>query len=361
MTDASPLRCAQQRTRATLSDTNQELRRIEVLAIIQGEDFPSSRVRIRALDPVLRAANVHVHRRPAPRTRATRRAVVEEFAGHVDAVLVQKRAPSWADRRMLTRLRAPLLFDVDDGIQFRHEDRGGGESGRTWRRLRRFLPRTALLIVGNALLAEDFRDLAPRIEVLPSAVPVDVPVAVHAPKDAGAPLVVGWVGGTNNLIHAGLLLPVLRRLAQRHPIEYRILSGAPLDTPEPWVTFVPWSEAGQGTVLAGFDVGVMPLPDTPHARRKCAYKALQYMAAGVPAVVSRVGANAEFLREGTDGFLADDLDAFGAHLERLASSWELRATLGAAGRESVTRAYSVPVIGARLAELLRRAVAPGPA
>ena len=44
-----------------------------------------------------------------------------------------------------------------------------------------------------------------------------------------------------------------------------------------------------------FNVGLMPLPDTEWARGKCGFKALQYMALGVPPVVSNVGVNAEIV------------------------------------------------------------------
>ncbi len=47
--------------------------------------------------------------------------------------------------------------------------------------------------------------------------------------------------------------------------------------------------------LARMDVGVMPLPDRPYERGKCAYKLLQYGAAGLPVIGSPVGANASIL------------------------------------------------------------------
>ena len=51
----------------------------------------------------------------------------------------------------------------------------------------------------------------------------------------------------------------------------------------------------QQFVAAGCEavVGVMPLPDTPWTRGKCAYKLIQCMACAIPVVASRVGANVE--------------------------------------------------------------------
>ncbi|MGA0059112.1 MAG: glycosyltransferase [Planctomycetota bacterium] len=53
----------------------------------------------------------------------------------------------------------------------------------------------------------------------------------------------------------------------------------------------PWSLDVAHTTLADFDVGIMPLLDTPYERGKCAYKLLEYGASDLPSVASPVGAN----------------------------------------------------------------------
>ena len=49
-------------------------------------------------------------------------------------------------------------------------------------------------------------------------------------------------------------------------------------------------------LLRALDVGLMPLPDDEWSRGKCGMKALQYMAFGIPPVVSPVGVNATAVR-----------------------------------------------------------------
>ncbi len=67
----------------------------------------------------------------------------------------------------------------------------------------------------------------------------------------------------------------------------------------------PWSEDSEIARIAAFDIGIMPLHDTPWERGKCAYKLLQVMAAGKPVIASPVGANVQVVQHGVNGFLAN--------------------------------------------------------
>lgn len=108
-----------------------------------------------------------------------------------------------------------------------------------------------------------------------------------------------------------------------------------------------------------FDIGVLPEPDDPWTRGKGAFKALLYMAAGIPVVASRVGVNSEVVEHGVMGYVVDDDQGWIDAMSRLADDAELRAELGARGRERVERLYSAHVQAPRLAAVLRGA-AKGP-
>ena len=68
---------------------------------------------------------------------------------------------------------------------------------------------------------------------------------------------------------------------------------------------------------------------------------LEAMATGLPVVTTDVGGMAEAVRDGIDGYLVPvrDSDATAAALVRLAGDPELRAQMGAAGRERVMTDY----------------------
>ena len=87
-------------------------------------------------------------------------------------------------------------------------------------------------------------------------------------------------------------------LAEVPQSRLRIVSNAPVALPAlpaDRVEFVQWSEANELPDIQAMDIGIMPLEDSPWARGKCSFKMLQYMACGLPVVVSPVGMNAEVL------------------------------------------------------------------
>jgi len=115
-----------------------------------------------------------------------------------------------------------------------------------------------------------------------------------------------------------------------------------------------WSEATELDDLLDMDIGLMPLSDDDWTRGKCALKALQYLACGIPAVCSPVGANVEVISPGIEGFLpADESDWFNALLE-LSSDHEKRNAMGTAGIAKVSRDYSLEAVSRRLKDLLDR-------
>src|SRR5205823_9768219 len=106
-----------------------------------------------------------------------------------------------------------------------------------------------------------------------------------------------------------------------------------------WLVQRPWSLEREAADLAEFDVGIMPLPDTPWAKGKCGYKVLQYFAAGVPAVASPVGVSTRLVGDDRGKLAQSDRD-WRAALAELASDGAARRQMGSAGRQLVEREYS---------------------
>ena len=145
----------------------------------------------------------------------------------------------------------------------------------------------------------------------------------------------------------------LVELSHRHPaLRLIVVADRPPNLPGVDVEFRRWTLDSELACFDGMGIGLMPLDDSPWARGKCAFKAIQYMALGLPTVASPVGMNAEVIRHGDSGFLASDEREWVDRLDRLLSDPALAARVGAAGRRRVEAHYSLAVVSRRLVEIL---------
>jgi len=207
-------------------------------------------------------------------------------------------------------------------------------------------------VVGNETLADYVRPLNPNITVIPTCIDMER----HQEKGYGPsnPVVLGWTGLKDNLGYLTPIEPVLRQLAQRHGVTLHIATGRDYTLDGVVVENARWQLDEEIDYLQQADIGLMPLHDTPRARGKCAFKALQYMAVGTPVVLSPVGMNADVVTDGEDGFLADSPEEREEKLTRLVTDADLRERMGRAARNTVETRYSHTVYYPVLKALLMK-------
>jgi glycosyltransferase involved in cell wall biosynthesis len=222
-------------------------------------------------------------------------------------------------------------------------------NGRRW--IDEIVAACSYTIAGSRHLAEQIG--APdRTLVIPTV--VDTKRYAPRPPPEG-PFTIGWTGIAHNLQELEPLVPVLEQVLRR-------TSGRLLLVAErfsaPWlrrlpVETVPWSPEAELDALSRMHVGLMPLADSEFNRGKCAFKLIQYMARGIPAVASPVGANQEVVRHGLDGFLANTPGEWLEALQTLHSEPDAAREMGRAARSRIESAYSVQAVIGRYVELFR--------
>jgi glycosyltransferase involved in cell wall biosynthesis len=261
---------------------------------------------------------------------------------------------TWLEREVLPGhltleplLHRPVLFDVDDAIWLLSP---GHE-----RATRAIARRSACVLAGNDFLADWFSSAAPAVERVWTA--IDTDRFLPAPR-GDRPFVAGWTGSGGSLRYLQAVAPALARfLAEAPDARLRVVSDTFVALPEvpvDRVDLVPWSPAIEATAIQDIDVGLMPLGGGEWAKGKCAFKMLQYLASGVPAVVSPVGMNADVLAMADVGLPATTEDDWVEALLTMYRDRERARALGRAGRELAERVFSVPVIAPQLAAAMRR-------
>lgn len=347
---------------------------LNVLALTRyGRKGASSRVRFEQLVPAMAQLGVEVVIAPLLRDEYVERlyskkskTVVQIFGDYLrrlpwlfqarrfDLLWIEKELfpelPGWFEY-LLTVFGVRYVVDYDDAI-FHNYDL----SANPWRRMlgRKIdsvMRNAALVVCGNNYLADRAASAgAKRVEVVPTV--IDLMRYSVRPSASTDQLVVGWIGSAATVKYLDIALPALRALSEEYPVQLRVI-GADFSAPGVNVECHPWSEDDEVLQIQEFDIGIMPLLDSPWERGKCGYKLIQYMACGVPVIASPVGVNELIVDDGASGYLAGDQKAWLDAFKRLASEPEKRKVFGARGRQLVEERYCVQVIAPRLARLFK--------
>lgn len=322
-----------------------------VLAITTNLEQASFRLRIQALSAPLAAAGFALEVRVHPRGLLGRWTLARS-ASDYHAVILQRKLLDPAEALHLRRHARRIFYDVDDAVMFHARRVGAWSRWRTRRRLRATVRVVDLVVAGNAYLAGLFREEGCEAVILPTTVdPGSYQVKAHRPT--ASPRLV-WIGSHSTLPYLRQFLPALEEAARRVAgLSLVTISDRGLESTSLPVEHVPWSLAGEAEALALGDVGIAPTPETRWTLGKSGFKIVQYMAAGLPVIASPVGANADLVRPGRTGLLPARAGDWPAAIEELATSAELRAGMGRAGRRLVEEEFCLKKAAERWAALLQ--------
>lgn len=262
-----------------------------------------------------------------------------------DFVFVHREAtpvgPPWFEWLAAKVFRKKLIFDFDDAIWLRNTSAENMGVAKL-----KYHSKTASICawshkasVGNNFLQQYASKYNRQVVYLPST--LDMAKYSQTKQHAVKEVVIGWTGSHSTLPYLKLLEPVLQKLERQYTFNLVVIADKAPDLNLESLKFVPWKPETEIEDLLQFDIGVMPLPDTDWAKGKCAFKALQYMALGIPALVSAVGTNLEAVPNGKGGYTCTTEQEWYNCLEQLILDADLRAQLGATGKAWVAGKYSL--------------------
>jgi glycosyltransferase involved in cell wall biosynthesis len=280
-----------------------------------------------------------------------------------DAVFVQREAmlfgPPVCEYVVARLLRKPMVLDLDDPTYLSYvSGRGRLASYLKWFGKTDDLVRWADVVTcGNRTIAEYVAGKGAHALVIPTVVDLDR----FRPGPEGIrsdPPVIGWIGSPPTYPYLETVFPVLRRLAQSHRFRLRIIGSGRDEVQVPGVDVenLPWSLEREVEDFQGLDIGLYPIVPDDWSMGKSGFKAIQYLAVGIPYVVSPVGTCDEIGEAGVTHFAATTEDQWYEALDRLLSEPELRRRMGRAGRQHALRHYSVDAQAEKLAGAIRWSV-----
>jgi glycosyltransferase involved in cell wall biosynthesis len=246
--------------------------------------------------------------------------------------------------------KQPRILDIDDAIWVY---RGGHFA-------RKLAGICDHIICGNHFVAEQFSSWNPSVSVLPTPVDTDRFVPEKYTRDSRR--VIGWLGLSSGFRFLYRIEPALLEVLRRYPdVVLRIVSNERphLPTlPPSQLEYVHYQREREVAEVQSMTIGIMPLDDSVSARGKCSFKMLQYMACGIPSVVSPIGMNAEVLRAGNVGLGAVSKNEWIEGLSLLLENPDMGLRMGQCAREVVNQHYSVKALLPRLAQILISVVQP---
>ena len=206
---------------------------------------------------------------------------------------------------------------------------------------RRCVAAADVVIAGNDVLADAAQTAgAADVRLIPSCVePLDYRLKANFERK-GPPVSV-WLGSPATEHYLSAIADSLLRVHSTVGLRLAVISagGRSFGALDRMVDRHPWTPTAHQE-LASFDFGLMPLPDDPWTRGKCAYKLLQYGATGLPMIGSPVGANRAAL-DVMGGLAASSFDDWVDALTTLSTMNPIAmAELGWLGRAGVEAHYS---------------------
>jgi len=283
-----------------------------------------------------------------------------------DVVLVQREAMifgppviEWLSTRIMG---CPMVLDLDDATYVPYTSPTYGKFGKAlkWFSKTDDLIRWANVVTcGNRAIAEYAESKGAQTRIIPTVVDTDVFFPKARPFNG--PLVLGWIGTHSTFPYLREIFPVLQELAGTYQFRIKIVGAGTSEVNIPGVEVenLEWKLEREVDDFQSFDVGLYPIDPSLYAEKwaegKSGFKAIQYMAIGIPFVAAPVGATAYIGEAGVTHFAATTREEWFQALKCLLSDGQLRKTMGASGRRHIVEHYSLSDQADKLARALHEA------
>lgn len=254
--------------------------------------------------------------------------------------------------KILSLLGKPIVYDFDDAIYL---PTGGKLKNflKNPEKINKVIAWSDHVIVCNDYLEQYTLKFNKHATVIPTPLNTRKFVPSQREKEKKR-LVIGWVGSHTTTKYLDILTNVFQKLRQRYDFDLLIVgANKNIEIPGVHVINRKWTLEREVKDFQEIDIGVYPLIEDEWAIGKTGFKTIQYMAIGIPCVVSDVGANKTTIQDGVNGFLASSEAEWLKKLSLLIEHADLREKIGGEGRKTVVERFSTDVTSKMLLAMLR--------
>src|SRR5438132_5281097 len=311
-------------------------------------------------------------------------------ARHFDVVFVQREAILFGPpviELLITRvLKLPMVLDLDDATYVSYTSPTYGVLGKAlkWFSKTDDLIRWATVVIcGNRSIAEYVSSKGARARIIPTVVDTEVFRPASTPANEGGTdidpsanasgtnkslhrtkssrVVLGWIGTHSTFPYLESIFPVLTDLTKDYDFRLKVVGAGKEEITVPGVEVedLRWSLEREVRDFQSIDIGLYPIDAGLYSGKwaagKSGFKAIQYMAVGVPYVATPVGASEELGEVGVTHFFASSPEEWRNALAELIVDANKRKQMGAAGRRHATEHFALRTQADKLAAALREA------
>ncbi len=234
----------------------------------------------------------------------------------------------------------PLILDLDDATYHPYTSPTYGKVGsflKFFGKTDNLIKRADTVICGNRFIAEYVEKKGAKTVIIPTIVDTDKFFPVEKVNQTP---VLGWIGTHSTFPLLESIFPVLQKLARKYEFILKIIGAGRENIEIKGVTIenLKWDLETETADFQSFDIGLYPITISPSASTewllgKSGFKAIQYLAVGIPFVMTPIGVCAEIGESGATHFNAVNAEEWHDALDKLLADFELRKKMGENARQ----------------------------
>ena len=216
-----------------------------------------------------------------------------------DIVFLQRKLVPIPYFFILRFLAKKIIYDFDDAIFLKSN---GDLSKKRYKRFKYICEKSDLIFSGNEYLQSFAKKINSHTFILPTCLNTEAyQVKVNKSKEF---IDLVWVGHESTVKYLLAVIPNLEKANEKIK-KLRIInvSNVALSSKKIKIKNIPWNEMSQYKHIKSAWLGLAPLDDSNWSKGKCAFKILQYSAAGIPILSSNVGVNSKLISHYKNGYL----------------------------------------------------------